>query len=167
MRLLSIDPAGKTNVAGRGYAVIEYWYGTTMSVQITPYLRGTFAGGLPDERALQWGPLDLIVVEGQWANPEASRQSLLTLGFGAGLLAGLAAGCLGVKVLPAIVVPVYDWKNAIIPGFANAPKAMYTKNLKQMWPQVTNGHCLDAVGLGMAVARGCFPEKQLKKWTFK
>lgn len=160
MRLLAIDPAGKTNVAGRGYAVIEYWYGTTMPGDPSRLL-GTFSGGLPDAR---WGPFDLIVVEGQWANPKSSRQSLLTLGFGAGYLSGFAAGA---GALRTVVVPVYDWKNAIIPGFANAPKEMYTKNLQQMWPRVTNEHCLDAVGLGMAVARGCFPEKQLKKWEFR
>lgn len=160
MRLLSIDPAGKTNVAGRGYAVIE-WIEHEKGHEA---VRCTFSGGLPDARALRMGGLHLIVVEGQWANPKASRQSLLTLGFGAGYLAGFAAGA---GALRTIVVPVYDWKNAIIPGFANAPKQMYTKNLQQMWPQVTNEHCLDAVGLGMAVARGCFPEKQLKKWTFK
>lgn len=163
MRLLAIDPAGNTNVKGRGYAVIETRLGRTPVHDPSVWLCGTFAGGLPDARACQWGVPDLIVVEGQWANPEASRQSLLTLGFGAGYLAGFAA----LGGLRTIVVPVYDWKNAIIPGFANARKEMYTKNLQQMWPQVTNEHCLDAVGLGMAVARGCFPEKQLKKWTFK
>lgn len=161
MRLLSIDPAGKSSPTHRGYAVIQAGLGP--AGRRPTDLLGTFNGGLPDARAWQWGPLDLIVVEGQYPGPKAGKQSLITLGFGAGFLAGFAA----LGGIPVIVVPVYDWKDALIPGFANAAKAMYTANLAQMWPDVKNTHCLDAVGLGTTVARGCFPPEKLKKWTYK
>lgn len=158
MRLLAIDPAGKSNPAGRGYAVVE------STSPFSSRLLG-FSGGLPDARALQWGVLDCIVVEGQQARATSSRQSLLTLGFGAGFLAGYACHNYGAAV-PVYVVPTFDWKDAIIPGFANAKKEMYTKNLQQKFPGIENPNVLDAVAMGVAVARGSFTPQQLKKWLY-
>jgi hypothetical protein len=168
MRLLAIDPAGKTNDAGRGYAVVEY--GPKMRTsEHGPFIAGTFSGGLPDARALQWGMLDCIVVEGQQARATSSRQSLLTLGFGAGFLAGYAAtyNAGSLHGIPVYVVPTFDWKDAIIPGFANAKKEMYTKNLQQKFPGISDHNALDAAALGIAFARGSFTPQQLKKWLYK
>lgn len=159
MRGLFIDPAGKSNAKGRGYAVIEY---NPFASFGAARLLGWFSGGLPDARALQWGPLDLAVCEGQFPSKKASKQSLITLGAGAGFLLGAAPAPLTEKFF----VPVFDWKDAIIPGFANAPGEMYTNNLRDKWPQIENEHCLDATGLGFAWARGSFTPQQLKKWRY-
>ncbi len=156
MRGLFIDPAGKSAPSHRGYAVIEYELGGWAN------LLGTFAGGLPDRRALMWGLLDVGVCEAQFPSPKSSRQSLITLGVGAGFLLGAAPAPAEAKFF----VPVFDWKDAIIPGFANAKKEMYTANLRQMWPQVDNPHCLDATAMGFAFARGSFTPAQLKKWRY-
>lgn len=160
MRGLFIDPAGKSKPGDRGYAVIEWW---PADVGLRPTLRGWFNGGLPDARALQWGPLDVAACEAQYPGPKMGKQSLITLGVGAGFLLGAAPA----PVKNKFFVPVFDWKNAIIPGFANAAKKLYTNNLRQMWPQVDNPHCLDAIGLGFAFARGAFSEANLKKWRYQ
>lgn len=160
MRGLFIDPAGKSKPQDRGYAVL-IWDGARL--ERGQHLCGWFNGGLPDERALQWGPLDIAVCEAQYPGPKMGKQSLITLGVGAGFLLGAAPA----PVESKFFVPVYDWKNAIIPGFANAAKRMYTNNLRAMWPMVGNSHCLDAIGLGFAFARGSFTEAQMKAWRYK
>lgn len=164
MRGLFIDPAGKSKPQDRGYAVLEWADLTEFSdvPRIRPYLRGWFSGGLPDARALKWGPLDIAVCEAQYAGPKMGKQSLITLGVGAGFLLGASPAPVDQKFF----LPVFDWKDAIIPGFANAEKKMYTNNLRQFWPQVENPHALDAVGMGFAFARGSFTPAQLKKWRY-
>lgn len=172
MRGLFIDPAGKSKPKDRGFVVLEWvplgddgcWLEANGRAprRAPPVLKGWFNGGLPDARSLQWGPLDLAVCEAQFPGPKSSKQSLITLGVGAGFLLGSSPGPDDRKYL----IPVYDWKNAIIPGFASAAKKIFTKNLQQMWPQITNPHCLDAAGLGFAFARGTFTIEQLKKWRY-
>lgn len=161
MRGLFIDPAGKSKPKDRGYAVIE-WNNTAPVGYRNPNLLGWFNGGVPDERALQWGPLDVAVCEAQYPGSKMGKQSLITLGVGAGFLLGQAPAPVAMKFF----VPVFDWKDAIIPGFANAEKKMYTNNLRKIWPQVDNPHCLDATGLGFAFAGGRFTQQQLKKWRY-
>jgi hypothetical protein len=162
MRGLFIDPAGKSKPKDRGYAILE-WPELGAPDRVHARLLGWFSGGLPDARALQWGPLDVAVCEAQFPGQKAGKQSLITLGVGAGFL----LGCAPAPNERKFFVPVYDWKNAIIPGFANARKEIFTNNLRQKWPQVDNTHCLDAAGMGFAFARGSFTEKQLKKWQYK
>lgn len=160
MRGLFIDPAGKSKPQDRGYAVIEWLaHGGAMGA---PRLVDWFSGGLPDARALRSGPLGVAVCEAQYPGPKMGKQSLITLGVGAGFLLGAAPAPVDQKFF----LPVFDWKDAIIPGFANAEKKMYTNNLRQFWPQVENPHALDAIGMGFAFARGSFTPAQLKKWRY-
>jgi hypothetical protein len=91
------------------------------------------------------------------------KQSIITLGVGAGFLLGAAPAPLDQKFF----LPVYDWKDAIIPGWANADKTRYTNNLREMWPGVESPHALDAVAMGHAWARGTFTPQQLKAWKYQ
>jgi len=152
--LLSIDPAGMKNRATRGFAFIQYGEdgrGKQRKPVLINWSNGCTFDGFE---------YDIAIVEGQFANPKSSRQSLITLGFSAGFLLG------SVRAKEKFVIPVFEWKGAIIPGFANAPKEMYTNNLRQLWPGVDDPHCLDAVAMGMAFARGSFSDKQLKAWRY-
>lgn len=160
MKILAIDPSSKPK--NRGYSLwkdgVELYYGP-----ILPPAHMLFG-------------LDLAAVEDQWANPKASRQSLITLGQIAGFLLGR------VDAARYVAVPVATWKNQVIPGFGNAKKQIYTANLRQMWPETVPLHpvgskeedpasdILDARGLGRSFwARGvlAYTEKQLKSWELK
>jgi hypothetical protein len=123
--------------------------------------------------------IDICAVEDQWANPKASRQSLITLGQFAGFQLGRVPAAMH------IAVPVAIWKNRLFPGFANAKKRMYTANLRQMWPWVEPrlppgglkpdeedpaSDILDAIGGGRSFWNGpdlAYTKKQLKSWELK
>jgi hypothetical protein len=143
-RVIAIDPGGLTQKKTRGFAHFH---------------NGRVCDTLNDLEAMATWAFSVALCESQWANPKASRQSLITLGQGAGFLLG------SVNARLKLMVPVFAWKDALIPGFANAPKEMYTKNLQQMWPGISNPHCLDAVGLGAAFTRGLFTTEQMIDWV--
>lgn len=125
------------------------------------------------------GMVDICAVEDQWANPKASRQSLITLGQYAGFLLGRVPAAMH------IAVPVRTWKERVIPGFSNAKKRMYTANLRQMWPDVEPrlppgglgpdeedpaSDILDAIGGGRSFWNGAelaYTKKQLKSWEMR
>jgi hypothetical protein len=148
VKILGCDPASQASRKDRGFAEIHKFAGVAQLMQ-------TWNTTPPS-----WPRFDVAVCEGQYAAKTSSRQSLISLGFGAGYCLGMANADL------KLVVPVQAWKDALIPGFWNAPKQMYTNNLKQMWPQVENPHCLDAVGLGMTIARGLFSPEQLLEFVY-
>ena len=112
--------------------------------------------GIPDV------PADLIVVEGQWSNPKASRQSLMTLSFYAGALLYAVPGH------RRIVLPVDVWKGAMIPGSERLPKAVYTANLREilgMPESEYDDNAVDAVGIAHAAAR--LTPEQLDQYEFR
>jgi hypothetical protein len=114
MRVLTIDPSSIPE--NRGYALTcdgrLAWYGSALSAEI-----------------IEDG-VDVAACEAQYASPDSSRQSLITLGNYAGFLLGRVPARLH------LLVPVAAWKNRVIPGFANAEKHTYTANLRQMYPDV-------------------------------
>jgi hypothetical protein len=114
--------------------------------------------GLPETSAMA----DLVVVEGQWSNPKASRQSLMTLSFYAGALLYAVPG------VRRVVLPVDVWKGAMIPGFERAPKAAYTANLREilgMPESEYDDNAVDAVGIAHAAAR--LTPEQLDQYEFR
>jgi hypothetical protein len=139
----------------------------------------TYGVDLTDEAMVQvCGCVDIAAVEDQWANPKASRQSLITLGQYAGFLLGR------VPAQMHVAVPVHVWKDRVIPGFANAKKHIFTNNLRQMWPNVEPkptgplkpgeddpaSDILDAIGGGRSFWNGselAYTKKQLKSWEIK
>jgi hypothetical protein len=133
MIILAIDPAKP--LASRGFATIS-----------------TLPG--PQFVAASTRP-DWVVVEGQWVNAVASKQSLMTLSFYAGLLLGVHGGVHGARMA---VVPVATWKHVLIPGFSNAPKEVYSRNIAQLLrrhghPVPRSGHDLDAAGIALACVK--------------
>jgi hypothetical protein len=133
----------------------------------------------PAPGAAPIGGLDICAVEDQWANPKASRKSLITLGQYAGFLLGRVPAAM------YVAVPVQTWKDRVIPGFANAKKKMYTANLRQMYPDVEPrlppgglgpddedpaSDILDAIGGGRSFWNGpelAYSKKQLRSWELK
>ena len=108
------------------------------------------------------GPADLVVVEGQWANPKASRQSLMTLSFYAGALLYAVPG------FRRVVLPVDVWKGIMIPGSERLPKAVYTANLREilgMPESEYDDNAVDAVGIAHAAAR--LTPEQLDQYEFR
>lgn len=171
MLALTIDPSSIPE--NRGYAVTEdgrlLWYGDSLKNCI-------FKG------------FDVAACEAQYASPDSSRQSLITLGNYAGFLLGQVPARLH------LLVPVAAWKGRVIPGFANAEKGTYTANLRQMYPDVlpprgelwrtaTRGKSkgkrvltedpasnkLDAIGLGRSFFPPCKPytAAELADWEMK
>ncbi len=61
-----------------------------------------------------------------------------------------------------LVIPVPEWKNALMPGCANMPKAVYTRNLARMFPGVDDPNELDACGI--AKSAFSFDAKQMGRW---
>ncbi len=105
---------------------------------------------------------DLVVVEGQWSNPKASRQSLMTLSFYAGALLYAVPG------VRRIVLPVDVWKGIMIPGSERLPKAVYTANLREilgMPESEYDDNAVDAVGIAHAAAR--LTPEQLDQYKFR
>jgi hypothetical protein len=172
MRVLTIDPSSIP--ANRGYALTEdgklVWYGS-------------------DDREIPIrGPVDIAACEAQYASPDSSRQSLITLGNYAGFLLGRVPARLH------LLVPVAAWKNRIIPGFGNAEKHIFTGNLRQMYPDVLPergpvwrvvargkskgrrvqtedpaSNRLDAIGLGRSFFSPCKPytAAELTEWEMQ
>lgn len=149
------------------------WYGS----RLEDLLR--FVAPSPDSVYRTAGfAIDVAAVEGQYPNPKSSRQSLITLGNYAGFLLGRVPARL------YLIVPVQSWKARLIPGFANAPKHMYTANLRQKWPHIEPlpgaktkrktkkkepdpaSDILDAIGLGRSFFEPCKPytAAELKEW---
>lgn len=170
MRVLTIDPSSISE--NRGYAITEagelLWYGSIW----------------PDP-ALDFGPIDVAACEAQYASPDSSRQSLITLGNYAGFLLGR------VPARAHLLVPVAAWKGRVIPGWANAEKRVFTANLREMYPDVLPprgelhrtitkgkrkgqreltedpaGNRLDAIGLGRSFFPPCKPytAAELAEW---
>ncbi len=144
MLIYAIDPAStkaKRAIASLGLDGLRQWAVST---------------DIPREAA------DLVVVEGQWSNPKASRQSLMTLSFYAGALLYAVPGA------RRIVLPVDVWKGIMIPGFERAPKAAYTANLReilQMPADQYDDNAVDAVGIAHAAAR--LTPEQLDQYEFR
>lgn len=170
MRVLTIDPSSIPE--NRGYAV------TIDGARICSGLV------LP----IELGPFDVAACEAQYASPDSSRQSLITLGNYAGFLLGRVPARLH------LLVPVAAWKGRVIPGFANAEKKVFTANLRAMYPDmmpergplwrvVTRGkakgrrvqtedpasNILDAVGLGRSFFPPCRPytAAELTEWEMQ
>lgn len=169
MRVLTIDPSSV--LKNRGYALtcdgVLAWY----------------ASELPRE-ILEDG-VDVAACEAQYASPDSSRQSLITLGNYAGFLLGRVPARLH------LLVPVAAWKGRVLPGFANAKKEVFTANLRQMYPNVEPArgplwrviskgkwkgrneqtedpasNLLDAIGLGRSFFAPCAPYSaaELAEW---
>jgi hypothetical protein len=166
MRVLTIDPS--SILKNRGYAITVdgecIWYGSEL---------------------LGHHDFDVAACEAQYASPDSSRQSLITLGNYAGFLLGR------VPARVHLLVPVAAWKGRVIPGFANAEKRVYTANLRAMYPDtlpergelwrtITKGkrkgqreqtedpasNLLDAIGLGRSFFPPCKPytSAELADW---
>lgn len=148
MLIYAIDPASTR--AKRAIAVLR-----------TPHAADwgwSVGAGLPETSAMA----DLVVVEGQWSNPKASRQSLMTLSFYAGALLYAVPG------VRRIVLPVDVWKGIMIPGSERLPKAVYTANLREilgMPESEYNDNAVDAVGIAHAAAR--LTPEQLDLYEFR
>lgn len=171
MLVLTIDPSSLPE--NRGYALTQdgtlLWYGS--------HLVG-----------LNLHDVDVAACEAQYASPDSSRQSLITLGNYAGFLLGQ------VPARAHLLVPVAAWKGRVIPGFANAEKRQYTANLRAMYPNVlpergplwrvvTKGKSkgrreitedpasnrLDAIALGRSFFPPCAPYSaaELEEWQMQ
>jgi hypothetical protein len=171
MLVLTIDPSSIP--ANRGYAVTEdgrlLWYGDSMKNCI-------------------FASFDVAACEAQYASPDSSRQSLITLGNYAGFLLGRVPARLH------LLVPVAAWKDRVIPGWANAKKQVFTGSLREMYPHVTPergplhrtitkgkrkgqreqtedpaSNILDAIGLGRSFFPPCRPytAAELTEWEMQ
>lgn len=161
MLVLTIDPSSVPK--NRGYALTSeaglLWYGSELPAM-----------------PLHQGSIDVAACEAQYASPDSSRESLITLGNYAGFLLGR------VPARAHLLVPVAAWKSRVIPGFANAEKHVYTANLRglyptvlpargELWRTITKGkrkgqreltedpasNRLDAIGLGRSFFAPCKP----------
>lgn len=170
MLVLTIDPSSIPK--NRGYALTSedglLWYGSELPAA-----------------PLHAGSIDVAACEAQYASPDSSRESLITLGNYAGFLLGRVPARLH------LLVPVAAWKGRVIPGFANAEKQIYTANLRAMYPDtlpergelwriVTRGKAkgkkvqtedpasnrLDAIALGRSFFPPCRPYTwaELSEW---
>jgi hypothetical protein len=106
-----------------------------------------------------WG-----VVEGQWANPKASRQSLITLASRAGFCFTLVPARRYAMIPPTTVRvgkrKLKGWKDVLIPGFGNAAGDVFTRNIVQLLERMkhpaageTNHNVLDAIGIALAIQK--------------
>lgn len=99
---------------------------------------------------------DWAIVEGQWVNAQASKQSLMTLSFYAGFLLG------SIRAPRFACIPVSVWKGALFgASFSNVPKAVFSANIRQLLvkrglPIPESEHDLDAAGLAIACFSGKF-----------
>lgn len=131
MLIIAIDPAKPKK--SRGFATFS-----TISRQF----------------CLEMSAADWVVCEGQWVNAIASKQSLMTLSFYAGLLLGSIGSHCRARMA---VLPVKTWKGTLIPGFGQAPKAVYARNLAQMLARAGHDvpkseHDLEARGIALAAS---------------
>lgn len=149
------DPSSKPK--NRGYSAWQDGNLVAFGAALAPLLE-----------TLQWARVDIAAVEDQWVNPKVSRQSLITLGQYAGFL----LGC--IPAVQRVAVPVRVWKDRVIPGFANAPKEMYTNNLRQIFvaqSAAASDDVIDAIAGGASfwTKRGqpelAYTKKQLKDWS--
>ena len=93
---------------------------------------------------------------------KSSRQSLISLGFGVRATASAA-----LQRASEFSGTSAGLEECADPGLLERAEAkMYTANLAQMWPEVDNEHVLDAIGLGMTIARGLFSPDQLITWIY-
>jgi len=114
-----------------------------------------------------WG-----VVEAQWANPEASRQSLVTLAARAGFCFTLVPAARYAMIPPTTAkltkvdakrlkrTTLPGWKDILIPGFGNADGDVFTRSILDLLRRMkhpaareTNHNVLDAIGIALAVGR--------------
>lgn len=167
------DPAKK--VKERGFAeinegVLTWW-------QVAPFAQ-TFQNHGACEAG--WG-----VVEAQWANPKASRQSLISLAAHAGFcfrfvparryamipptkFALTVDECKRLKLPKGTKLP--GWKDVLIPGFGSADGDVFTRNIKQLLGRMKhpaaaeeNHNVLDACGIALAAWK-LFQAGQLEKY---
>ena len=143
MKILFIDPASEPE--DRGFALYD---GPRLVEAGTTFHRGC---------------ADWAVVEDQWVNHKASRQSLMTLSQYAGFLLGRSGAS------RFFAYPVKDWKNRILPGFANAPKRMFSASLEGLYPEHASlGHnVLDALAMGEAWVKASYTERMIQKWELR
>lgn len=153
------DPASKPK--DRGFASLIG--SVSMVWGSEPFLRG------PSDKVQ---PADWGVVEAQWANPEASRQSLITLASRAGFCFTLVPARRYAMISPTTIkltkldqkrwkrASLPGWKDILIPGFGNADGDVFTNNIRQMLQRMkhpaaseTNHNVLDAIGMALAVGR--------------
>lgn len=122
-------------------------------------------GGWSD-RPLSGGVMAAIV-EGQFANNKASRQSLMTLSFYAGLQAGAYLG----RWIDVYVVQPRDWKTWLQKGGASMPKHVFQNRLydeipSDIWAQgedVVDAYCIAIAG-GQMLEKG---SKKLRRLDWK
>lgn len=145
------DPASKPK--DRGFALLACTEGRISSWGATTRVNQILSG-----RA-DWG-----VVEAQWANPKASRQSLVTLSSRAGFCFTLVPA-LRYAMIPPTTIRVgkrklKGWKDVLIPGFGNADGDVFTRNIVQMLARMKhpaaaeqNHNVLDAIGMALAIAK--------------
>ncbi len=153
------DPAkagkdrGFASLLGRG----------SMAWGSSPHLRG------PSDRVslADWG-----VVEAQWANPKASRQSLVTLAARAGFCFTLVPAARYAMIPPTTAkltkvdqkrlkrTTLPGWKDILIPGFGNADGDVFTRSILDLLRRMKhpaaseqNHNVLDALGIALAVER--------------
>lgn len=142
------DPA--TDLKDRGFATI--FNGELMGYSNSPPV---------DPRLGDWS-----VVEAQFANPKASRQSLLTLGARAGFCFTLIPAQRYAMIPPTRTKmrvkgkrapqTVRGWKEIILPRCAGMPGDVFTRNLRQWLDKrgiasgEQNHNILDAIGLALA-----------------
>jgi hypothetical protein len=146
------DPASKPK--DRGYS--ELRDGKLSDWGVSPLMNGVQF--VPPVKA-DWG-----VVEAQWANPKASRQSLVTLSSRAGFCFTLVPA-LRYAMIPPTTIRVgkrklIGWKDALIPGFGNANGDVFTANIIQMLRRMKhpaaeekNHNVIDAIGMALAIAK--------------
>lgn len=146
------DPASKPK--DRGFAL--------QGCQSQPL--GIIGSPKPLTRNILSGVADWGVVESQWANPKASRQSLVTLSSRAGFCFTLVPAKRYAMIPPTTIRvgkrKLKGWKDVLIPGFGNAAGDVFTANIVQMLQRMKhpaadeqNHNVLDAIGMALAIAK--------------
>lgn len=103
--ILSIDPGDRPGFAV--FAPGSGWYSTTKWADVA---------------RIDPGGITHVVVEGQHPDPKSSRQSLLTLSFGAGFRAGFASAYFRAPVYGATAAM---WRGNLDPLWTDLPKAVF------------------------------------------
>lgn len=87
----------------------------------------TDAGAWEQDHRPPAGVFELAAVEGQIPNPKWARKGLMTLSFGAG------AGLFAVDAAVRVVLPPAVWKNKLVRGGVGLPKAVFCRNIVQLF----------------------------------
>lgn len=152
MRVLGVDTAADPK--SRGYAIYSQgsrvWYGKR------PPNAATCVG------------LDYLAGERPWGGGKLRGAAMITFAVNNGFQLRDAWPTNAGPCPPAVLIPVRDWKNLVLPGCAGMPGDTFCRNFQQRYAAQCTGlddDILDAMGIALAVSR--LTVQQLKKYLPK